>query len=271
MFNFPPTRPGAEPRVKPVVHRVLSGEFKHHYLLQSGVLAYQKAPLTKTCGKQRLGYQLLVDDTGESAFLDLYQANEPGRTRLGQLAFLALAWGAPAQLAKPARSTGLPQVLTVLAKDYPGRDLESLAKIGRTLGFQVQRPASGFDAGVHHIRQLQSCLDQACGLHADSGIDWRAGVNLNVLAQVLANELVRLGQWTSSRMFAGLAGPVTYVRREAPQAWLDDVSHLVGRTWSELKQQAPAYFVWQALQEPGRGTAAHLEASATPPRSTSVH
>ena len=230
-------------RTEPVVHRLLCGELKHHYLLKSGALACQKAPLTAHSGKQRLGYQLLIDDTGDSAFLDLYEVSAEGGPRLGPLTFLTLAWTAPTVCARYKRRTGLPQVLLCSPKDFPEPLLDTLVRAGSALGFRVEHPGSGFAAGVSYVRLLNKTLSRAAREPGADGVDWRRDTCLNLLSHGVAGEIAWALTCSRPRLYTRPLN-ARYVRGKLPPDLLESVARKAGcSSWAEYAHElCPAFF-----------------------------
>lgn len=217
----------------PVLQRLFAGELKHHYLLKDGRLAHEKTPLTAHSNRQRIGYQMLVDESC-GAFVDLYPI-EAGRWPRLELvyAFLALAWAAPLTAGKkPARSMGLPEVLSVPRKLVNDAAWAELVQLGRRLDFRLESPASGFEAGVHLVKELGKGMDQILWADNAKDIDWLAAGNMRLLSILVAQHVTLsvTGKLPMREFKAGSFGnKVVYERRNVPEAWLHEVAALYGK------------------------------------------
>lgn len=221
--------------MKPVTHRVLRGELRHHYFLKDGQLAHQKADLTKHSSRQRIGYQMLVDDSGESVFVHLYAIGNDKLPSLPLEVFLAFAWATPAICAETARANGLPRILLVNPKDR--QETRSLDALCDELNINLRPLPAGFAAGIHHVRAIQSALDEVMWT-LKTKVCWLnefALGNLSYLISVTVAMHADRNSFMNRAMDSHVHGPAPYERRDVPATWLETMATSHGCSWERLR------------------------------------
>lgn len=232
---------------RPIRHRVLTGELKHHFLLKSGRLSWQKTPLTVHSNRQRIGFQLLVDETG-GAFVDLYPIGEAGLPRMDLVpAFLTLAWSAPlAYAAKRPPTLGVPDILCIPQKSLTQKARADLQLMARTLDFELENPTSGFSAGAHLVKALCNGLDEVIrwNRHAQD-LDLLAGDNMELASFFVAARMT-LNIAAKAPLRALQAGgylyKATYAHRVLPPEWFSHVASLYRRSDEDLRKVCRNYY-----------------------------
>ncbi|WP_143694737.1 hypothetical protein [Variovorax sp. JS1663] len=212
-------------RSRPIVHLVFAGELKHHLIRKDGSLRRRKTALPKSSPHQRLGFQLLVEESGGAAFADLYLVGQgEGKPRLDLAPFfLAFAWMAPTMSAEPAPQTGLPDILVVPRDLLTEREV-TMRSMARELGFAIHCPADGFVAHIHHATYVGIALDNVLRDPHNQGIDWTQGSNLGLLSSLVAYHVTRhAAQSDALRARQRLDRRSPAVRREVPSHWLERV------------------------------------------------
>lgn len=218
------------PVLAPVHHRVFVGVLKHHYLQKTGKLAYQKSPLTAQSSRQRIGYQLLVDETGP-AFVDLYLADiEDPRLELVD-AFLALAWASPVTLGpRQGSALGIPNILSVPSKLLNAEGQSRLQELAAELDLGIQTPQSGFEAGVHLVKALSRAFDSILCDDRLRDRSWANPAELEYLSVLAAAFLT--ADLTASAPRRGLSRhpfhQPTYQWRPLPKGWVLQAAHTYG-------------------------------------------
>lgn len=224
----------------PVVHRVLSGVLKNHHLLKSGQIALQKSPLTAASNKRRIGYQLLVNESTSSVFLDLFIIDEAGSAPCFDLgaSFLAVAWTAPStirtQRNEIAKQNGVPDRLIIDRASLSDVDQVSLTQTLLDLGIAHEEPIAGAPQAAQILRELARALDKVHAATEGRGVDWSCHDKLGVLSFLVASQMsVALKRGESAGQGAA---------RSVPGPWLDQIARSYNTTVAHLKGLAPDYF-----------------------------
>jgi len=173
-----------------VVHQLIGGRLPYHYLLVDGRLAREDAASSADRGGRHLAYRLLVEDGGESAFLDLY-VDEPGQPQLALVpVFLTTAWLSPAFLSDEACETGLPDVLLVpndALKDE--RERRVLARFAGYLKFEAVPTQDSARGALPYVRLLNQCMDELLNWEVSAAMDMTVPGRLHILAGRIALRL----------------------------------------------------------------------------------
>lgn len=189
-----------------------------------------KGPLTGQSNRQRIGYQLLVDDTGP-AFVDLHLADieDP---RLGLVdAFLALAWACPVTIGpRQGQALGLPNVLSVPAKLLNVQDQSQPQQLAAELNLDIQAPQSGLESDVHRVKAPSRAFDSILCDDRLREMSWAAPAELEYLSVVAAAFLS--ADLSASAPRRGLSRhpfrKPTYQWRALPEGWLRQVAQTYG-------------------------------------------
>ena len=216
----------------PILHRLFAGELKHHYLQKDGRLAYQKAPLTVHSNRQRIGYQMLTDES-RGVFIDLYPVDDSREPRLELVySFLALAWSVPLSFeSEPMEPLGIPQVLSVPRKLVTDEEWEELGLLGQRLDFKLVSPTSGFDAGVHLVKELGKGLDSVSWLDGAENVNWLVGRNMERLSTLVSGYAtipIRCNRPMREFQAGSFGREVVYERRPVPADWLQRTASMYG-------------------------------------------
>ena len=173
-------------------HQLFVTPSKHLMVLKDGRLRYQSKPVEVSLGavsttpREHLVHYIVADHTS-SAF---YAETRSGRSLQSAVEFLKRAW----QKKEGFFFHGIPEVLSVpaaVAETFPDV-LPWLA----SLGVRAFAPTSGFQAGVHQVRNWDNDLAAAASVHEYlNGVS----VDLSALEQIISATLKRSNEALLSR------------------------------------------------------------------------
>jgi hypothetical protein len=193
-----------------ITHYLMVGQLPHHYLLADGRLAREDAASSADRGRRRLAYRLLVEDGGQSAFLDLY-VDEPGQPQLALVpVFLTTAWLSPAFLSDEPCETGIPDVLLVPSGALQDeRERGVLARFAGYLKFEAVPMQDPARAALPYVRLLSEGMDELLNWEVSAAMDMTVPGRLHILAGRIA---LRVAQFASTRspglgLTADVSGP----------------------------------------------------------------